>query len=282
MIIKEKLKLLNAVKVHIKFFIKRKIYKNDGFFYCIGKLNIGDSFVPYLLDALGLFKNEKVVNNYQNQLETSGEVFFSVGSVLQWANSNSIVWGSGLISKESICKSMPKKVLALRGWHTKNILEKKFSVNIDVALGDPGLLISDFITIKCEKKYKYGLILHYVDKIILDKCILPDNCLIIDIETDNINKFVTDINSCEKIISSSLHGLIFADSYCIPNAFILLSDKVFGGLFKFNDYFSVFSAIRPVNDCVKSKDLRSLKYASVCSTELQYIKSDLKTSLNKL
>ena len=40
------------------------------------------------------------------------------------------------------------------------------------------------------------------------------------------------------ILSSSLHGMIFADSYDIPNAHLLLSKKVIGGDYKFKDYRS--------------------------------------------
>ena len=49
------------------------------------------------------------------------------------------------------------------------------------------------------------------------------------------------IAECETIISSSLHGLIAADSFGIPNRQIILSDKIVGGLFKYNDYYSVFN-----------------------------------------
>jgi pyruvyltransferase len=42
---------------------------------------------------------------------------------------------------------------------------------------------------------------------------------------------------CEKIISSSLHGLIISDAYGIPNARVNVSNKLFGGDFKFIDYY---------------------------------------------
>ena len=47
-----------------------------------------------------------------------------------------------------------------------------------------------------------------------------------------------DIDKCDFILSSSLHGIIVADSFNIPNAWIYLTDKVIGKGFKFHDYFS--------------------------------------------
>ena len=63
------------------------------------------------------------------------------------------------------------------------------------------------------------------------------NCIIIDPSNNNPLETATLIASCNFIISSSLHGLIAADSLNIPHVWMKISNKIIGGNWKFNDYF---------------------------------------------
>jgi len=54
--------------------------------------------------------------------------------------------------------------------------------------------------------------------------------------TNEIEETLTGILSCEKILSSSLHGIILADAYGISSAW-LRSSTPKGLEFKFYDYF---------------------------------------------
>lgn len=51
------------------------------------------------------------------------------------------------------------------------------------------------------------------------------------------NSFIDDICSCNTILSSSLHGIIIADAYEIPNAWISLDENHPDNNFKFKDYY---------------------------------------------
>jgi hypothetical protein len=46
------------------------------------------------------------------------------------------------------------------------------------------------------------------------------------------------LTSCRRIISSSLHGIIFAHAFDIPAAWVKISPRVIGDGFKFFDYYS--------------------------------------------
>src|SRR5690606_16600077 len=81
------------------------------------------------------------------------------------------------------------------------------------------------------------LIPHYADLQLLREMRLPENVRIIDIRQD-VEAFIDDLCSCEVVLSSSLHGLIAADAYAIPNLWVEFSDRVIGNGFKFNDYYS--------------------------------------------
>jgi pyruvyltransferase len=89
------------------------------------------------------------------------------------------------------------------------------------------------------KTHKYGLIPHYVDKddqwVREQKRIFGESAVIINIE-GGILDVIEQISSCQFIFSSTLHGLICADTYGVPNARLVLSNNIIGGDFKFKDY----------------------------------------------
>jgi hypothetical protein len=57
--------------------------------------------------------------------------------------------------------------------------------------------------------------------------------------TGSVGLVVRQIASCAAITSSSLHGLVLADSFGIPASWFGLEPELWGGSFKFQDYESV-------------------------------------------
>lgn len=163
-----------------------------------------------------------------------------VGSILHFSSRNSVIWGSGLISQDRPQRVEFSQILALRGTFTKGAIERQSGTCFDVPLGDPALLLPKYYQPKAPtRKFKIGIIPHYVDKDlpILEQIHGNPTIKVISVE-QNHESFVDEVVSCEYILSSSLHGLIIADAYKIPNAWISLSDKILGGEFKFRDYYS--------------------------------------------
>ena len=65
--------------------------------------------------------------------------------------------------------------------------------------------------------------------------------------------WVDELCACEYVISSSLHGLILAETYHIPTLWATFSDNINGGTFKYMDYYKSINTITPprVNFCCK-------------------------------
>jgi len=201
-------------------------------------LNWGD-LVPYkIID--GLFEcglNEGDVFNVKN----AGKRYpvLSTGSIMHFTNKDCIVWGSGCIDEGRVGES-PKKVYAVRGPLTRNELLKR-NIECPEVYGDPALLYPKIYNPKIEKKYKWGIIPHYIEYESLHdiktiKNLEQKGFKVIDICSGSKN-FINELLEVENVISSSLHGLIVADAYGIPNARIRISNKLIGGDFKFKDYY---------------------------------------------
>lgn len=158
-----------------------------------------------------------------------------VGSVLQHLNPNDLVWGGGCIDQNHI-SARPNKVFAVRGPLTRHELLSK-GIECPPIYGDPALLMPYITDYKRnEPKYKYGLIPHYADENEIQvENLKKQGVKIIDI-CGGLEKFIEDIMDVEFILSSSLHGLIAADAWGIPNARVIIKGTLYGGHFKFIDY----------------------------------------------
>lgn len=212
----------------------------------IKKFNFGDDLNFYILKRI--FPTRTLFS--ANNLLFFKENLLFIGSIIgNYSDSKSIIWGSGAIEDNIIIKK-PKRILGVRGPMTRDLLLKN-NIDCPSIYSDPALLLPILYNPNNKKKYKYGIIPHYVDikseNLILLKSILGNNVKIISlINYSSIQDVINQINECEYILSSSLHGIIVSDAYKVPNIWIELSNKVVGSGFKFYDYFS------SVNRAIKS------------------------------
>ncbi len=202
--------------------------------WCQGH-NWGDALSPVLV---GLLSGKTVA--HQDGLHHNR--YLAIGSVLGGANERAEVWGSGFIRAGEATIGRPRKIHAVRGPLSRDALMSQ-GIDCPEVFGDPALLLPRFFNPVIEKQFSVGIIPHYIDKAHpwLNMQASSPLVRIIDIES-GIQDFVKAVKSCEKILSSSLHGLICADSYGVPNAWIRLSDNVIGGEFKFEDYYRAIGA----------------------------------------
>ncbi|MDA7759030.1 polysaccharide pyruvyl transferase family protein [Amylibacter sp.] len=236
------------------------------FFYrsSTGKLNFGDELSPEIVSFVSGRRVRRVSRN-QCDLIAIGSILDKQCS-LQNKFQNKIrliisrpvfVWGSGLISDKQ--KRKPAFIpLALRGKLTKNNLS--LGPELDIPLGDPALFVSQMICHKL-KRCGIGIVPHYTDKghpLISYFNNIP-NVKIIDVERGG-SEVCREIASCDFILSSSLHGLVIADAFNIPNYQIRLFDKLKGRNFKFRDYHTALNR-KDTNefDIFRYKDITDLK-----------------------
>lgn len=200
---------------------------------CKNGTNFGDMITSYI------YKKLTGTNPINSIPPSNTDVVYGVGSILGSVTTNAIVWGSGIMFKNRKFRK-PRKILCVRGPITRQAcLDQGYEC--PEIYGDAGLLLPYFYYPEIKKKYKIGLIPHYIDYELCKKMFPepPEDLLIIDI-TNNIETVVNDMLSCEMLISSSLHGIIGAHAYNIKCAWTLLSNKIAGKNTKYYDYYESY------------------------------------------
>lgn len=215
-----------------------KINYNNRIISANNTQNWGD-LIPYQI-LKELSKSDKIVDSdvFNVKNPHRGYKIYSTGSVMGFTNNNSIVWGTGCIRPSDI-GGAPKKIYSVRGPLTREELLKK-GIDCPEIYGDPALLYPRIYNPKIDKKYKWGIIPHYIEyetpqhnQIIRN--LESKGFRVIDICAGK-EKFIDELLEVENVISSSLHGLIAADAYNIPNARVNISNRLIGNHFKFKDY----------------------------------------------
>ena len=148
------------------------------------------------------------------------------------------VWGSGFVDSGSSLQIRPRRICAVRGpLSRQKILDS--GLECPDVVGDPALLYPLFYRPDVPKRYRLGIIPHFRDFELEAASRLGehDDVLVIDLMA-GITEVADQINSCERIASSSLHGLVAGDGYGIPSIWVRFSDRPYGDGFKFRDYLA--------------------------------------------
>lgn len=208
-----------------------------------GKINFGDDLSPTLLEYV-IAKEVVWAPISSCDIVGVGSILgkackriqiakYTTRKILQRKKKKTIVWGSGFIKERRPVTSTHLDVRLVRGPKTSSLIKRS-----NIPFGDPGLLAADIVPKSIEKKYSLGIIPHFVDAKSSMVSHLQNSIkhsTIISVEEDP-KTVLRKISECDFILSSSLHGLIVADSYGIPNLRLRLSDNIIGGDFKFLDY----------------------------------------------
>lgn len=231
--------------------------------------NVGDYLstivTDYMIDRNEIDKRKKL---------TRTKHLYSIGSIIQGGAQNCVVWGSGFKNGNSdinlfIRLTRRIDVRLVRGPLTRDLL-LKYRYKCPELYGDPAILLPMIYQPKVENIKEYTVVLHH------DTIHQYDNS--IETLTDDFTNFINMLCSSKLVISSSLHGIILAESYGIQA--ILLKDKSTQNLFKYKDYyFSTnrynFPIANSIEEALTTKPLEVPDFTKIRENIINTFPSDL-------
>lgn len=205
-------------------------------FWWKGAPNFGDALSPWLVEKVFGVPTQWCAPQKAGKL-------IAIGSTFSTIRAGDTVWGTGIypyVLRERVPKlrkdakkwsAKGVRFLAVRGPLTRAFVLERGGDCPEV-YGDPADLLPFYYTPKHVGNYAIGALRHLSDNEDIAK-ILPQGSLCIDVR-DPWPHVVDAIHSCDRILSSSLHGLIVAEAYGIRAVWVEC------GLHraKFNDYYA--------------------------------------------
>lgn len=196
-----------------------------------GEENLGDYLSKVICNYYAAYWNLP-----QKLPPTRFRHLYAVGSIIGFSYQNAVVWGSGLLNEYKPYIDAARKshldIRCVRGPKTSSVLLNA-GIPCPSVYGDPAVLMPlIFSPDKCKKRHRVSVIRHYMDTagIMEDR---RNPCVhSIRIQTTDYRNVISEIAQSERVISSSLHGLILSEAYGVPAVYLRTGD-----MFKFEDYY---------------------------------------------
>lgn len=202
-------------------------------------LNLGDALSAVIVGMMsGLPVHHVAAKSSATRLAAVGTIghMFSGGDVSFWGTGTSPHLNPHQASELKVPYARPAdtrmSVYATRGPFSRRILAP--DATGPAVYGDPLWLLPRFHTAPVEKRYELGVILHLSELADRDFDAHPKDDTrrhviheadrssvrlintVTPVSVDALRERLDDILSCKRIISTSLHGMVFAESYGIP------------------------------------------------------------------
>jgi len=221
--------------------------------------NFGDEITQLLIKKIF---NRRVVWASPAECDMIGAGSILVETYQNKQSNKPFVWSSGFIEDDGI--TLTDEDFTFKALRGKSSLGRVKSASSDaIVLGDAGLLASYLLEPGVKKRFKLGILPHYVDKDsdFIKHISSQEGVYIID-ATWPCTKVVQAIAECDTLLSSSLHGLIVGDSVGTPNKHLILSDKLKGGSYKFIDYYSALEGTS--YSALELEQIKDLEVDEIC------------------
>ena len=197
--------------------------------------NFGDRLSYELVSRIVGHDIQTIINETSNERK-----LIAIGSILNSANNDDVVWGSGFLTytgKNNDLKNLD--IRSVRGPRTRKILKEVFNKDAPEIYGDPALLFPYFFPeFKRSKQPKYDYVV--VPHMSQGDSLSNHNDERVVKPTEDWRVVVTKITNAKLVISTSLHGIIIAESFGIP-ARLLNANGYFQKkpylIFKYEDYY---------------------------------------------
>ncbi|NME83744.1 polysaccharide pyruvyl transferase family protein [Clostridium sp. SM-530-WT-3G] len=191
--------------------------KNDGLKleWWSGEKNLGDTLSPIVFNWM---LSQKTNLNKRNRRIH----FMGIGSLIGAARFDSVIWGSGIMNAYNTSNMIKHRkyvrydIRAVRGPITRNFLLQG-GYNCPEIFGDPAIIMPlIYMPKNIEKKYKTTIIYHHETS----NQDFEKDINYLSVFTDDYKSFIDTIVASELVISSSLHGIILAETYGVPAVFL--------------------------------------------------------------
>ncbi len=203
--------------------------------------NLGDALSPVIVSALsGL----PIVHQ---RFDSPSERLASVGTIGHGLKNGSVhLWGTGIDGKRHphhrhlTYYERPENteftIHALRGPFSAQVFEKQ-GIPVSDVYGDPVMLLPGIIAPATEKTHELGIVVHISElrelkdgadvRNDLGRYYIPEDLrgsvkiitTLTDANLTALENRVREMTACKRILSTSLHGLVIAETYGIPCAY---------------------------------------------------------------
>lgn len=199
--------------------------------FCVSN-NVGDAYAAYL--------TRKITGQPPLWGRPEDSQFVLSGSVLNHCGPGKIAWGCGLASlKDEVNPNAD--IRAVRGPISRMIAMAN-GAQCPAIYGDAALVAPRFYQPKGPKLYKLGIVPHYVDQLRAhawyqqhEHAANVAGVRMISVFL-GVEEFIREVAACDYVLSSSLHGLVFAHAYGVPASWIRIGDSIGGDGSKYRDH----------------------------------------------
>ncbi len=165
-----------------------------------------------------------------------------VGSNTFMANAHSTLWGCGVLNRQVGLQDLaPHQIRALRGRHSADVLVAHGTAVPDIPLGDPGIFAAELLRrqgLGPRRRSRVVVVPHHgsIRNPAFADMAQMDGVTVID-TLNNDWGLLQDIAGADIVVSESLRGLIYAESFGKPSVWISNNEDP-SWTFKFQDWFS--------------------------------------------